>query len=554
MENDTKTDDITVEEVALAGRLDALDTDSLVPDPDTVVLHDDAEEPSMDDARTRVARHESLYPRLFWADGDAIQMLSVTGSSILIGRTTAAITIDNPEVSKTHACVHRSGDAWFVRDESSANGTFVDGNRVSEALLSSGSCFSVGGVTIWFLDPEDAVTAGDDIYCLDFKEGDRAGEIVDIEQLTTLGRAGCNVSFTDTGISSRHAEVRIFGANAVFVRDLGSSNGTFVNGVQVSGAMRLKPGDQVKLGQTVVALRKRGASRPEVGQPALMVEPTRLLTMEDMAEPEPEQDVPREAEQPPEAVVEPRPEISAARPSRAPLFIALAVLGAVVVAFVLWRVSRQAGVEKVQQLQVVAPSLAGLQVEQARKVLEPRGLTVVVTKERQGEQGEKKGVILSQMPPEGVKVKKGSSVSVVVSTGPARVAVPTLARMTIEQAKAALARQGLQVGTITREASGDVPKDQVIRSSPSSGMELEATASVELAVSDGVATAAVPEVVLKRLGAAKAAITEAGLTVGRIKYTYDDRRGRLVVLEQKPAAGQQVSRDTRVDLVVNEGD
>ena len=408
---------------------------------------------------------------------------------------------------------------------------------------------------IWFLDPDDAVATGDDIYCLDFKEGDRAGEIIDIEQVTTLGRAGCNISFSDTGVSSRHAEVRVLGANAVFVRDLGSSNGTFVNGVRISGAMRLKPGDQVQLGQTVVALRRRGVPRPEglsPGQPALMVEPTRLLTMEDVAEPEPERDVLREAE-PPEAVVEHRPEIPGARASKRLTYLALVVVGVVVLAL-LWIVLGKGPSEQPQQLQVVAPSLSGLRVEQAKKVLKPWGLTMVVAGERRGERGEKKGVILSQMPPDGVKIKKGLSVSVVVSSGRAQVTVPTLARLPLERAKAALGQQGLQVGSITREASEDLPRDQIIRSSPSSGTKLELAGSVDLVVSDGEAMVAVPEVVHKRLGAAKAAISGAGLRVGRITYTYDDRRGRLVVLKQTPATGKPVAKDTRVDLVVNEGD
>jgi len=97
MENNkkiTEYDDVTAEEVALADRLEPVDTDSLVPDPDTVVLHDDAEEPSTDDARTRVARHESLYPRLVWADGDGLHLLSVTGSSLLVGRAAAAAIHD----------------------------------------------------------------------------------------------------------------------------------------------------------------------------------------------------------------------------------------------------------------------------------------------------------------------------------------------------------------------------------------------------------------------------------------------------------------------------
>lgn len=69
------------------------------------------------------------------------------------------------------------------------------------------------------------------------------------EGTITVGReAGMGLSLLDEStVSRRHAEIVRTGS-AVVVRDLGSTNGTFVNGVQVQGDTELKPGDQVQFG------------------------------------------------------------------------------------------------------------------------------------------------------------------------------------------------------------------------------------------------------------------------------------------------------------------
>lgn len=75
---------------------------------------------------------------------------------------------------------------------------------------------------------------------------------------TTLGRENSNpIRLHDTEVSRRHAEVRQV-EDAYRIVDLGSANGTFVNGHQVDQAP-LKSGDRLQLGQTVM-LFSEGAS------------------------------------------------------------------------------------------------------------------------------------------------------------------------------------------------------------------------------------------------------------------------------------------------------
>jgi hypothetical protein len=70
----------------------------------------------------------------------------------------------------------------------------------------------------------------------------------------TVGRAaGCQVTLDDTYVSQLHA--RIFQRDGeLFVEDLGSTNGTYLNRAKVSGPMAMKPGDRLQVGSVVLEL------------------------------------------------------------------------------------------------------------------------------------------------------------------------------------------------------------------------------------------------------------------------------------------------------------
>jgi hypothetical protein len=69
---------------------------------------------------------------------------------------------------------------------------------------------------------------------------------------TTVGRLpSCTVTVEDSNVSRNHAEVRA-GRGAFVVVDLGSTNGTMVNGVRINGEHRLADGDIISFGSTHV--------------------------------------------------------------------------------------------------------------------------------------------------------------------------------------------------------------------------------------------------------------------------------------------------------------
>ena len=68
----------------------------------------------------------------------------------------------------------------------------------------------------------------------------------------TVGRlAECTIPLNDQNVSRRHAEIRP-GRGTYVVADLGSTNGTMVNGTRISGEQRLADGDILSFGSTYV--------------------------------------------------------------------------------------------------------------------------------------------------------------------------------------------------------------------------------------------------------------------------------------------------------------
>lgn len=85
---------------------------------------------------------------------------------------------------------------------------------------------------------------------------------------TTVGRVEDNAfQITEPSVSSHHAEIILRG-NDVVVKDLNSTNGTYINGEKVTEAV-LKPGQVLKLGQVELRLEgKDGAGAPPAGKAA----------------------------------------------------------------------------------------------------------------------------------------------------------------------------------------------------------------------------------------------------------------------------------------------
>jgi hypothetical protein len=82
------------------------------------------------------------------------------------------------------------------------------------------------------------------------------GRTYDLADEVTVGRApGCGVSIPDITVSQLHA--RVFRQDGrLFVEDLGSTNGTWLNRTRVGAAVPLKRGDRIQVGSTVLEVAR----------------------------------------------------------------------------------------------------------------------------------------------------------------------------------------------------------------------------------------------------------------------------------------------------------
>lgn len=79
----------------------------------------------------------------------------------------------------------------------------------------------------------------------------------EVRSETTVGRApGCGIALTDDKFaSSLHARLFVQGGR-LWVEDLGSTNGTWLNGERLDGPRPLARGDRVQVGRTVLEVTR----------------------------------------------------------------------------------------------------------------------------------------------------------------------------------------------------------------------------------------------------------------------------------------------------------
>ncbi len=82
-----------------------------------------------------------------------------------------------------------------------------------------------------------------------------AGREIEVRRTIVVGRGeAADVTFDDDFASERHARFENQGG-ALFVDDLGSTNGTFVNGERIAERTGLVSGDAVRVGSTIMEAR-----------------------------------------------------------------------------------------------------------------------------------------------------------------------------------------------------------------------------------------------------------------------------------------------------------
>ncbi|MFD2092528.1 Stk1 family PASTA domain-containing Ser/Thr kinase [Blastococcus deserti] len=133
-----------------------------------------------------------------------------------------------------------------------------------------------------------------------------------------------------------------------------------------------------------------------------------------------------------------------------------------------------------------------------------------------------------------------------------QVSVPPVANLEQAAAEQAITEAGLQVGTVTTEASATVAEGLVIRSSPASGAQVEQGSAVDLVVSGGPDTVSVPNVVGLDEDRARATLEQAGFTsinTSQVESLEDE--GTVVAVS--PDEGAQAAPTAPIRLQISTG-
>jgi eukaryotic-like serine/threonine-protein kinase len=196
---------------------------------------------------------------------------------------------------------------------------------------------------------------------------------------------------------------------------------------------------------------------------------------------------------------------------------------------------------------VTVPDVTG-QTEQVALVrLRRAGLTPVASQATSA--AVPAGLVLGETPPRGTRVKRGTRVIVVVSSGAPTVSLVNVEGLTGEQAVAKLHADGLRP-TTKQEPSATIATGNVISTDPSAGTRLAVGSPVTVLVSSGPAQVSVPGVTGQAQAAAEAALTTAGLTVGTVTQQASEEKTPGTVLSQSPGAGTSLRAGGSVNLVV----
>ncbi|MFF9088402.1 FHA domain-containing protein [Streptomyces sp. NPDC014991] len=192
-----------------------------------------------------------------------------TGSTVMspghdyhVGRDPLSdIVLDDARVSWHHAVLRADDGHWILADEHSTNGTYADGRRIQECGIRPGDEIRFGnpadGPRAHLVRPPQPHPDRPSAVSLPELTGTfrRPASVRPLpERAIRIGRSPDNDQIVqDLIVSRRHAELRALADGTYEIADLGSHNGTYLNGRRVTRAPVL-PGDIIGIGHSAFSL------------------------------------------------------------------------------------------------------------------------------------------------------------------------------------------------------------------------------------------------------------------------------------------------------------
>ena len=198
---------------------------------------------------------------------------------------------------------------------------------------------------------------------------------------------------------------------------------------------------------------------------------------------------------------------------------------------------------------VSVPDVEGLPRSQARARLRAAGLRVEERRETSDEVPENR--VVETVPGAGSQVDRGSAVTLVVSSGRERVAVPGVTGRTREEARSALEAAGLRV-QIDEQETASVAAGTVTAQDPAAGARVAEGTTVTITVAtepEEAEEVEVPDVTGETVAEAVRRLSGAGFEVNQTEREVESPDGDGTVIEQSPADGT-APRGSTVTIVV----
>lgn len=187
-------------------------------------------------------------------DGSEINYELGSDQGLIVGRDeTCDVVLPSKRVSRRHARFFTDSDALYCEDLGSNNGVFVGGARIQGTQeIRPGPAIEIGEFHIRIKRVDDRAARVVKAHLRGL--GDCAGQTVTLPpQGGYVGREpSSDVPIENDSVSRQHAELIADAGGLYCVRDLGSSNGTFINGARLEPGVEspLNHNDKVRFGDT----------------------------------------------------------------------------------------------------------------------------------------------------------------------------------------------------------------------------------------------------------------------------------------------------------------
>jgi serine/threonine-protein kinase len=198
---------------------------------------------------------------------------------------------------------------------------------------------------------------------------------------------------------------------------------------------------------------------------------------------------------------------------------------------------------------LTTPNVVGESYADAQATLVGQGLQVGKVTQQYTSKDDK-GQVIQQNPPAGILLRKGQSVSLVISGGIQYIAVPQgLVGLSMQQAKDTLAAANLQAGRIVFKNSSR-PEGQVLETDPVAGTSVPAGSKVTLTVSNSKTK--VPDVKGQDEATATAILLQHGFQVSSKPAAVYKKKLDGLIVSQTPAGGAYAAANSTVTIYVDE--